>query len=118
MGKRVKQIYEPVFKVWVGVLVCPQAEFDRQVKKLNISGLRVEKTVAGAVCPLTDKDGCTSFLVWFAKKPPLNDIVHEAWHLTDNILETRGVEYNTKGGNEVFAYYTEFWVEKLREVTK
>jgi hypothetical protein len=113
----IKQIYEPVYKIWTGVLICPQAEFEKQTKRINISGLLMEKTIAGSVCQLADKDGCVSFLVWFAKKPHLNTIVHEARHLTDQILESRGLEQK-EGSQEAYAYYNEFWVEKLREAVK
>lgn len=115
---KIKTFYEPVFRVEVGILICPASEFDKHTKRLNIEGIGTSHTTAGAVYPLVDSKGCKSWLVWFAKKPTFNDIVHESWHLTDHILESRGVEYQAKGANETFAYYQEFWADKIKEAFK
>lgn len=115
---KIKEIYEPVYRATIGLLICPASEFKKHTKRLNIEGVEAEKTTAGAVYPLVDADGCKTWLVWFAKKPSLNDIVHESWHLVDHILESRGVDYSAKGSNEVFAYYQEYWFDKIRGVTK
>lgn len=115
---KIKEIYEPVYRATVGLLICPASEFSKHTKKLNIEGIEAESTTAGAIYPLVDGDGCKTWLVWFAKKPGLNTIVHEAWHLVDHILASRGVDYDTKGSNEAFAYYQEWWFDKIKEVLK
>ena len=115
---KIKEFYEPVFRATVGMLICPASEFKKHTKKLNIEGIDTSNSTAGAVYPLEDADGWKTWLVWFAKKPSLNDIVHESWHLTDHILASRGVDYSANGSNETFAYYQEYWFDKIREATK
>lgn len=115
---KIKKIYEEVYKIWVVILVCSQSQFDKKMKTMKLDSSGIDRTDAGAVLTVEDTDGCIYFLVWFKKKPPIEDIAHEAWHLASDILDSRGVEYATGRNKEAFAYYTEYWFNKIKKVVK
>ena len=65
---------------------------------------------AGQADKIEMGDGVTRFYFYIEDPWEWNVLVHEAYHLADNIMEDRGVEERY---GEQMAYYLEYWFRRL-----
>ncbi len=113
----VKKIHEPILFVDVLFLTdCKPKEVEEYAVKNNINGLPDCYHLQGFVDTMERKlkggEKEISYIVWIENKNGFYTLIHEIVHLITRIFTDRSIPIS-KGNDEIFAYYQNWWFKKL-----
>ncbi len=111
-----KLIYDPVFRSETLFYLCKDGNkaLKHAKKKYNVT---LDKDsfdgYKGMCVELTSKTtNITAWMVWVKYDKDWKTMVHESAHLTFNVLDARGVGYNSKN-DETWCYLHEYFVTEF-----
>lgn len=111
-----KLIYDPVFRSETLFYLCKDGNeaMTHARKKYNVTLTKDSFDGFKGMCvELTcKKTKITAWMIWVKNHKDWKTMVHEAAHLTFNILDVRGVGYNS-GNDETWCYLHEYFVSEF-----
>lgn len=121
---KVKRFIEPVFIVEVVVIYdATVKEAEAYLKKLKVENVDLEDVAGECGTYLGKRHGFSAkkyyiYLEKIENKEYLQSVIyHETVHLVNRAMADCGI-WLDKPTDEVYAYYTEYWLEKIIKATK
>jgi hypothetical protein len=111
--------YKKRIPIYYGELIIIfNDNFDESLKKANIV---LEKKITGysalSIPTINKKTNVSKYVIIFKREPSNSDIVHEALHITNWILNDRGVEV-TANNDEAQCYLLGYIVKEIYDFLK
>jgi hypothetical protein len=114
----IKKIIDPVFRTTIHLIV----ESDGEKAKKAVYKIMGDKSVlelnfdwpVGAKSIWNSR--CKNYVIWLRRKKDVGHLVHEIVHITQHVLEPRGIYL--KECDETYAYYQEFLFNECMKAMK
>lgn len=120
---KIKDIYEPVFETCVRLIYdCSSGEAEKYMKKhyKESDSLLGYQAQTGTI-ERKNKDGGVfeHYYIYINKgSETIGVMVHELSHLVFYVFGKCGIKIPDREDSEVFAYYLEWWVNKVSKILK
>lgn len=123
MGRKltVKNIKIPLYSSKLTVVLFNTEDFEalrKYLKRKKVDWEAFDQKCDGMFYTLPDNDRCDFMIIIKRNKDEMETVIHEAWHLNQEVLEYHGVEYKKGGNNETYAYLMGVLTMKILSLLK
>ena len=113
--------FDEVYRVALNVVICQDRKmWDKWLDDIGFTADRIDhERVNGCyyrILPDNNSAGANSNVI-FLRTKNLSDLLHECTHLVFNQFAEKGVPIRVEN-DEAFAYYLEYWFNKVRKEWK
>ena len=111
--KNFRYLHDEIYGSNVYYVKCSRGMYTKMIKR-EFNEIAPEKAdTVMATFEVYPHKGIAIRVVWLAEKAGIDQLVHECFHLTHDVMQDRGL-YLTDQSDEAYAYFMQFVFKKMK----